>query len=468
MGLKQRLLKLLGVDKVVTAAVSKAMSSGRSVQSFAITAGLPVYNTYNAVSNINDGYVGSATFYSIIRRIARTIAMIPLKVYKVVDDDAFKEYQFEISKKNYSPTAVIKQQFLKSKALELVDDENPLAKLLDKPNSQYSKTEYREGFHTFLLSTGNTYIYTPTLEFGVNQGRPTEMWLCPSQYMSLQVSQTWPRRVLAYRLQIAELIELPVEEVIHTRYFNPQYNYVGNELIGLSPLTAGSKILDRSDSETDYSVNAFQNSGISGVVSNENMRDEDIEVGALGKMKTDFYNEATGVTNARKLLFTTGKWAYHNIGLSPVDMELIASMKLTFKEACNLFGVSDRLFNNDATGSEISVDIAYKDLYTNAALPGAYAERDSYNLHLVPKFNTDKEKYFVDVDITGIAELQDDMKDMASVASTLPVFNPVVIGKMFGWDTSTMKDEWFIKTGYVPIDQAGGIEPLPIDTENGN
>lgn len=460
MGLIQKLAKWVGIEK--------AVNRSAIYSSYALMTGLPVYSTANTVANINNGYVGNDDVYSVIRRIARTIAMIPLKVYKIVDEEAMKKYEFEISKKNYTTAALVKQQFLKYKALELVDSENPLQRLLDNPNDQYSKTEFREGFHTFLLATGNNYVYTPNLELGVNAGKPSEMWLSPSQYMSLQVSDTWPRRVLGYRLQISEVVVFKPEEMIHTRYFNPQYNYVGSELIGLSPLTAGSKILDRGDSETDYSVNSFQNSGISGVISNETMRDEDIEVGALGKMKSDFYADASGTTNARKILFTAGKWNYTAIGLSPVDMDVLSSMKLTFKKLCNLYGVSDRLFNNDATGSEISVDIAYKDLYTNAALPGAYAERDSYNLHLVPKFNTDKEKYFIDVDITGIAELQDDFKDMATVYSQLPVMNPAVIAKAFGWDTDDIQDEWFIKNGYVPIAQAGGIEPLPIETENGN
>jgi HK97 family phage portal protein len=215
--------------------------------------------------------------------------------------------------------------------------------------------------------------------------------------------------------------------------------------------------------------------GISGIVSNESLTQGEIEEGAFGKMKADFYNEATGTSNARKLLMTTGKWNYTEIGLSPVDMELLNSMKLTFKKACNLFGVSDRLFNNDATGSEISVDIAYKDLYTNAALPEVYALRDSLNKSLVPKFNKGSEKYFIDCDITGITELQDDFKDMALIYGTLPIMNPAVIAKAFSMDYDSddpNMDKWFIKQGYQTVDDAiagmGGVPPLPIDTENGN
>lgn len=440
--------------------------------SYAWVGGFPVYNNTDTISNINNGYVGSDDVYSIVRRIARTAAMIPIRVYKVVDDEELKKYQFASSQKNYNTQNLLRKQFLKTKALEEVAIDHPLQKLLDNPNPSYSKSEFLEGCYTFRLVTGNTYIHTPKLEFGRDAGKPMEMWIMPSQWTSLQVSDTWPRKVIGYRLQLANLIDLPADEVVHIKYFNPQYSYIGNELIGLSPLRAGSKILDRQISETDYSVNAFQNSGISGIVSNENMNSDEIEAGALGKMKTDFYNEASGTGNARKLLFTVGKISYTAIGLSPVDMEVLKSEVRTFKKLCNLYGVSDRLFNNDATGSEISVDIAYKDLYTNAVLPEVYALRDALNAALTPLYNTGSEKYFIDCDVTGIMELQDDMKDMATVFSTLPIMNPKIIAKAFNWEWDADEegmDKFFIKQGYQPIDEAlMGIQPLQQVTENGD
>ena len=427
--------------------------------------GYPVYNQSDTIHNINNGYVGSEDVYSIVRRIARTAAMIPLKVYTVKDDKALKIYEHSVQQKNYNTQTLLRKQFLKTKALEEVPDSHPLQKLLDNPNPSYPSTEFLEGAYTFRLITGNTYIHAPLLEFGVNVGKPIELWLTPSQWTSLQVSDEWPRRIIGYRLQLAELVNIPVEEMIHVRYFNPQYSYIGNELIGMSPLRAGSKILDRQAAEMDYSVNAFQNSGISGIVWNEAMRSEDIEQGAVGKMKADFYNEAAGVHNARKLLFMAGKMGYTQVGLGPVDMNILASEVKTFKKLCNIFGVSDRLFNNDASGSEISVDVAYKDLITNAVLPEVYALRDALNSFLTPKFSG-KEKLYIDCDITGIAELQDDMKDMATVFSSLPVMNPAIIAKAFNWEYPDDLDKYFIKQGYETIEDAlsGAIQPLPVDT----
>ena len=462
MGIKWR--KLFGIDAIIKKSLP--------MQSYAWMGGYPVYNNSDTIHNINNGYVGSEDVYSIVRRIARTAAMIPLKVYTVKDDKALKVYEAATQQKNFNTQTLLRKQFLKTKALEEVGSDNPLQQLIDNPNPSYPATEFFEGAYTFRLVTGNTYIHAPLLDLGVNRGKPNEMWLTPSQWVSLQVSDTWPRRVIGYRLQMAELIPIPVEEMIHVRYFNPQYSYVGNELIGMSPLRAGSKVLDRQAAETDYSVNSFQNSGISGIVWNEAMRQDDIEQGALGKMKADFYNEASGVQNARKLLFMAGKMGYTQIGLSPVDMAILQSEVRTFKKLCNLYGVSDMLFNNDGIGNGVGgkTDIVYKDLFTNAALPEVYALRDALNSFLTPKFNG-KEKYFIDCDITGITELQDDMKDMATVFSQLPVMNPGIIAKAFNWDYSDdpNMDKFFIKQGYQSIEDAlaGAIQPLPIDTPNG-
>lgn len=470
MDIKKSLLNLLGVESIRKKALRPSGFIAAPAVYASIGTGFPVYSAVNTQRNV-DEYCTSEDVYAIVSRIAKTAAMVPLKVYKIIDDKALKTYEAAISNKNYSTRALLKNQLLKVKALEEVKDDNPLQHLLDNPNPQYSKTEYLEGSYTFRLLTGNTYEHAPLLEFGVNAGKPIELWLMPPQWTSLQVSDTWPRMIMAYRLQIAELITVPKEEVIHTRKFNPRYTYMGNELIGQSPLEAGAKVLDRGEAETDYSVNAFQNAGISGIVANE-MPGAEMETGAAGKMKTDFYGEAAGVHNARKLLFMLGKINYTAIGLSPVDMNVLASEVRTFKKLCNLYGVSDMLFNNDGIGNGVGgkTDIVFKDLYTNAALPEVFAKRDAYNSFLTPKFNTGKEKYFIDADITGITELQDDMKDMATVYSNNPIMNPFIVAQAFGWDTSNVENKWFIKSGYQTIEDAmvGAVQPLPMVTENGN
>lgn len=465
---KQR-LREFGIEIIPDTQVTKAitMMSPQPVNVM-LGMGLPVYPEANTMANVND-YATLDGLYSIVRRIAKTAARIQKKVYIVKSDAALKDWQFyKRNQKKWGARELTKEAILRTKALEEAPEGNLLEEFLENPNPEFSASTFYEGVYTFRLLTGNTYIYVPKLEFGVNKGLPAEMWLLPSQFMSLQVSDSYPRRTLAYRLMITNLVVYNKDSVMHLKYFNPLFNYVGNELIGFSPVTAAARVAAAENAETDFAVNSFQNSGISGIISNESVQPDEVGVEQMGKMKSDFYREASGVRNANKLLFQGGKVNYTAVGKSVVDMDLIEKAKMTFKQWCNVFGISDRLFNNDATGSEISVDIVYKDLYTNAVLPECYALDDALNSMISPAFSTDKIKYYISSDLTNITELQDDQKDMATVFATLPMFNPVVTAKYMGIDPAGLEDKWYLKTGYTAQDEMGMVQDLPVVTGGGN
>jgi HK97 family phage portal protein len=429
--------------------------------------GVAIYGNSSLKSNIDKGYLDNADVYSVVRRIAKTATTIPIRVYKIVNEKSYKDYQFLLQQKNYSPQHLLKLYNKKQLAFELVNDNNnPIQKLLDNPNPIYDKTEFLEGFYSFRLLTGNSYIYQYLLEFGADKGKPFEMWLLPPQYTQPVITTSFPHTITGYQLLLNEMIEFDKEEILHSRYFNPNFTGYGEELIGLSPLKAGSKILQRSIDETDYSVAAFQNSGISGIVSNEDVTNINTET--QGKLKSDFYSEASGTRNARKLLFTNGKVKYTQIGLGPVDMDIINSEVRTFKRLCNLFGVSDILFNNSDASTESNVKEMVKQLYVNAALPEVYAFVNTFNQNIVPKFNTGGVKYFVDCDLTEITVLQDDMKKLAETFAQLPIMIPNFILETMGYgkQEDPLLDKVYVKNGYQPIDDMN-IQDLPITGDYG-
>ena len=426
----------------------------------------PVYGEGNQEQNVNEGFIGSDDVYSIIRKIARTSAMVPLNVYYVKNEKALKEYQYHSKRLDFSPQAMVKREQLKLKALDMAGAEHPLQQLLDTPNELYSKTEFREGTAAMRLITGNCYIYAPIPDLGTDY--PVETWLMPSPYIQPIIQNSFPRQVLKYQMNLFGLRDFAKEEVIHIRYFNPNFTTNGSELIGLSPLRAGSKIVTRQKAETDYAVSGFQNGGMSGIASREDY--DDANDPGLSKIKEDFYTEGSGSKNNRKVLFMAGKWVYTHIGLSPVDMNILESEIRTFKKLCNLYGVDDRLFNNDSTGSENSVKEMIRHLYTNAALPEVYALRDAYNAALLPYFNKGGQKVYIDADITGIPELQEDYERMANIFANLPIMIPNQIMKAFGYDEDPDPNmsKVYVKTGYTSLEDLTAPPDLPVVTPNGN
>ena len=188
----------------------------------------------------------------------------------------------------------------------------------------------------------------------------------------------------------------------------------------------------------------------------------------LGKLKSEYYTNQSGVRNAQKNIFHAGKSSFTQIGLGPVDMKVIESQKITFKQLCNALFVSDVLFNNGEASTESNVKEMVKRMYTNACLPDAYSVRDMLNARLTPMFNKGGATYYIDVDITGISELQEDMKAMAETFSALPIMNPAWITEAMGYGTEDKSlDKIYVKTGYTLLDDLS-VNDLPSTPDYGN
>lgn len=416
--------------------------------------GVAIYGTNNTSRNIEQ-YLTLDDVYSITKFRARTTAMIPLRVYKVKNEKNLRNYEFATKQKNFTTQGLIKKQLLKSIALEEVEDNNELQYLLDNPNETYSKFEFLEGVYTCPLLTGNSYVHMEAAELGVNAGKPKSLHLMPPQNTVPVVQGSFPKYISRYEMRLDPNAprSFETEEVLHLRYFNPDFSQNGAELTGLSPLAALHRTSVRGASENDYMVRGFQNSGANGIVTIGGEGSADHTPEALGSLKSSFYNESSGTRNAQKTLFINDQVAYTQIGLGPVEMKVIESQKITFKKFCNAYFVSDVLFNNGETATESNVKEMVKRMYTNACLPDAYALRDLLNQKLTPLFDKDGTKYYIDVDITGISELQEDMQAMATIYSTLPIMNPAWISEAFGYGKDMgVEDRLYIKTGYTPIE----------------
>ena len=434
-------------------------------QSALIKMGVANYGRDNQEQNI-EKYATLDDIYSVIRLIAKTASMLPIRVYKVKDERKFREYTAQTKAQIYTTTALVKQMFLKAQALEEVPQNDELQMLLDNPNTIYSKAEFYEGFYTFRLATGNGYIYAPKLELGVNAGKVGEMFLLPSQYVAPKITNSYPRYITGYELNLFGIKDLPKDDVLHSRYFNPRFTSMGDELIGFSPLSALHRTSARAKAENEFMVRGFQNAGAQGIVNFEDTDPTaDGAIETLGKMKSDYYSESSGVYQARKSLFHAGKTSFTQIGLGPVDMQVIESQKITFKKICNVYGISDILFNNGEASTESNVQEMVKRLYTNAALPEAYALRDLLNNTIAKAYPG----YYIDVDITGVTELQDDFKQLADIFSTLPVMQPNMILEAFKYGKSTdpLMDKFYIKSGYDMLENLQAVPDLPLSNDYG-
>jgi HK97 family phage portal protein len=454
---------------------AKALQSFSFNNTLSLSGGLVTYGYNNTGDQLN-AYASIDDLYSIIRKIAKTCKRIPLYVYEVKDEKQFGKDRLMQRKGIHDNKSIWDLKELQTKSLEIIGEQDPLQKLLDNPNDFQSKDEFYEAAYSFCLLSGNEYLYLNILDDAANKGKPYEMYHLPPNYIFPVITNTFPRRIESYEWIMNGIQVLKTKNILHRRYFNPNYDYNGNELIGLSPLQAARRTLTQINNERDYANRALMNSGAEGVIYNE---DGEYNPETFGKIKEDVLNElgsnwqnnnstynSGSNLNAKKLAFLSGKWNYLKMAISPADMQLVEQGKTTFKKLCNVYGVSDIWFNNDTASTESNVNAMIKQAYTNTILPEVTGVRDMLQKGVAVLYK-DKRR-IIDYDITDITELQEDTNAIATRFAALPAFrvNDLYDAMGFGKLDDPNADVVLIKTGYQPL--ADVATPIDINVSDLN
>jgi HK97 family phage portal protein len=425
------------------------------------TSAITVYGYANQTAQVG-AYANTDDLYAIVNKVMKTAALIPIYEYNIVNNKAYSRFRIMQRKCVRHPTNqnISDLKELQVKALELAGEDSELQYFLDHPNRFQSKNEFYQLTYLFKLLAGNYYIFKEMMDAGANDGKPYEMYnLPPNWTYPLSSEEIIPRRAVGYRFMMYNYSQTyPLEQVIHGKYANPVFDYVGNELIGLSPLQAGAKTLTTIENEADYQNQALKNAGAGGAIVNEDPTGFTPE--ALGQMKDDVLRELGSNwqggqnVNANKLAFLAGKWNYLKLFIDPGNMQLLDQAKLTFKKLCNLYGVSDKLFNNDEGSKYDNYNIALKELYTNAALPLVSALVDDFNNPYSGLITNFGGKSVVGYDISDIPELQENMTDVVARFAQAPAFrvNDFYEAMGYGRIDEINGDKILIKQGYQLLD----------------
>lgn len=437
---------------------------------FQLLGGAALYRASSPMGYIQEGYAGNADVYAIIRLIAKTAAMVPLFVYEVRDQKAYRKFR-QLNTKTYDAMFMDQYYDLHTKALEIVGENDELQMLLDRPNDIDEKQEFYTGVYGYHLLDGNSFIYAPAVPEGANAGKITGLYMMPPQYTTIISSNTFPRIIFGYRVDVNGVNLVDSTDVLHMKYWNPEFSYDGQELIGLSPLRAMLKTLYRSNSAKDNSVAQFQHGGPPAILGNKNIQADQAGLEITSKLRERWAKEREGSKNAGKWLLSPGEPVFIRTGLTPVELDILESERFTLAQLANGYGISDVLLNNHQSSTESNVKEMRKALYTNAALPEVYALRDLLNKGIVPKFQKGGVRKVIDCDITGISELQPDYKAMADTFAALPIMIPNNIMEAFkyGKQPDPNMDKVYVKQGYQLLEDLNiQAEPLPNDPAGNN
>lgn len=399
--------------------------------------GRAVYPADSIETYIDRGYLYNPVVYSIVSFIAQKAGAIPWGVYEVKNDKALHSYK---SANTYN----LNTRIIKTKALVAIPDHELNAVFL-KPNILQGWAEFIEQVVGFKLVTGNSYIHMIGPTAGLNKGAIREMWNIPSQIIR-PVAGDKMEPVRGYKYLTSETI-IPYEQVIHLKYWTPEY-FNGQNLIGLSPIRASLRLVTKSNASFDSSVGALQNQGAFGIISAE--KDTGLTEEQADMIERRLQEKVGGPANRGKTIITPATLKWQQMGMSPVDLNIIESDRMDLRALCNIYHVPSELFNDAANKTYSNTKEAGSAVYTNAVLPALNQFRDALNQYISGKYPG----LYCDYDASMISELQDDLQMMASALSSIWYLTPNEKRDLLNFpadETIPQMNDYWVPGGLMPM-----------------
>ena len=441
--------RLFGKTKTVENLQQQVKALQRTNISNVISVSTSIYPSWQNIENI-ETYITVDDVYSIVSYLAQTAARIPMYGYEVVDDSAMK------SMKKYSKTSLLGRHY-QSKAMQDLPEQ-------DNFNEFLRSLTYEDlvMYYTILYISGELFLYKEVIELGPNAGK---VILHPmnGQNVIVKVSDYFPQRVIGYEyFDTGFSGSLSTEDVIHIKYFNPTIMN-GQQWRGLSPLQVLTKRLTRWNASLDASVAQMQNGGVPGIVYEKS----DFAIETLGQRKNDFANYLRNSSNKGAPYFAAGEMGYLALGLSLADMDVSTLAGIDFTKLCNAYKFPEILLNNQDSSTYNNVASAEKMLYTNSILPNIYLFRDALVKGVIPNYSIDGVRRTIEIDLSEITSLQEDMKVQADALNSMWWTTPNEKRDMMGFEEleDSLMNQIIVDSGKILLTDLGAVADVTMPGE---
>lgn len=392
--------------------------------------GQPILMADNKHNYVSEGYLKNPDIYSIISKILKECSKVPPRL----DDWSTGE------------------------AVEIPEHE--LLDFLKNPNPYQGYGDFVQQEIGFKLITGDTFTYYLYPSGGANKGIPREMFVLPAHFVEIAFNTVFDP-IRGYKLIVSQdfFKELPAENVIHRKYFNPGgFDSSGSHLYGVSPLQAARQLTQSSNDTYRAKMSLAQKVGAIGILSQDAddpdaMMSED-EAQAVAN---NFRTNNTGPSNYGKIIIAASKVSWQQIGLSPVDLQFAESLQNDFLTFCDIYDMPSGVFSRGKQSTYNNKSEDRKLMFVNCIVPEMDNLYEAWNKHLTPRFQKEGQRLRLRPDYRKVPELRADLKVLADTTSKLWQLTPNQVLDLIDQPPSDdpNMDKVYIPTNLVPIEMAG-------------
>lgn len=339
------------------------------------------------------------------------------------------------------------------KVIEIYD--HPFLDSWYKPNKNQTLSEFIEESLLYKYTTGNSLIYAPKLETGADKGKPVKFEVIPT-HITQPIFGDTNQIIKGYAINGDIYREIDAQKVLHIRYPNLDVQNT-SPAIGMSPLKALVTVITQNNDAWRNLASSFQNGGPAGFFSKEGDGPNSDFTEAQGQHLIDkLKKNNSGPWNANTLASVGGNVKYNQVGLSPVDLNILEAIKLSFVQICNAFRFPAALLNMDTAMTFNVYSEAQKILWTSALKPDLDILAQKFTNDILPAYEEGLELV---ADYSKVDALQDDKGEMVTWLSNAWWIKGSRKQEMMGEDVDPLMDKYFIPAGLISGDE------MPMDLE---
>lgn len=369
------------------------------------------------------GYTNHGTAYSVVSYILKVAAPIPWAVYKLDKADN------------------------KAKPVPA----HPLADLLYRPNPKQSWADLKTEAEGCDLLHGEIFLRGVRPPAGSRAGKVSEVWVLPPacvELLPLGGQLGMYDTPTGYRFTdpaTGRWTDYPAEEILHLKRWNP-----ANPQRGLSPVSASIDALTAAKAGLTNRVTQYQNQGPPGIVYDENQEPWAPEQ-ARG-VQAFFNSFKPGGRRQGNLPVLTGKLGYLKLGLSPVDLDVLAAIPHDKDAVADIWHFPGQLMNGSKGTTFSNMGEAGAALYSRCVIPEETYFRDGLNRWLGPDWD---DEVYLDFDVSHIPELQPNKEKLAQWLATAWWVSVPEKQRMMGVTVDWKGEPFMVPAGLVPASAIG-------------
>jgi len=358
-----------------------------------MTPGQPAWSGRNYAAFADEGYRKNVVAHAAIGKIADAVASVPWMVFR--GDDELTEH--------------------------------PLLRLLKRPNPWQSGANYVRAKVGFYLLSGNGYEELFRVRGEVRemyQLRPDRMRVIPGG-TGTPIAYEYVHGGRAVRWDVDPTTG--ESDVRHIKSFNPL-----DDWYGLSPIEAGAYAVDQNNQAMIWMQALLQNSARPSGALMTKGDGETLSDDQFNRLKAQIDDQYSGARNAGRPMLLEGGLDWKQMGLSPVDMQIIETKFSSARDVALALGVPPQLIGIPGDSTYANYKEARLAFWEDTVIPLIDMIADDWNATLAEPYGV---------------ELRPDLEQVPAIAD-----RRMVLWEMADKSTDLTLNERRALKGYEPVD----------------